>query len=389
MKKILVFLLSFVLLLPLFSVPASGAGFDGELQAVSAVLYEPETGTFLYEKDADRTLPPASVTKVMTILLICEAIDSGKLSPEETVTVSEYASSMGGSQVFLSPGEEMKVSDLLKCIVVASANDAAVAMAEHLAGSEDSFVAEMNRRAESLGMQNTHFENVTGLDDTVTHHVTSARDIALMSAELITKHPMILSYSGIWMDSIRDGSFTLTNTNRLIRFYPGATGLKTGSTAKAKFCISATAERGGLKLIAVIMAAPTRDVRNAEAKKLLDFGFANYEIYRSEGETVRNIPLTGAEESGFSAEYPSFVRLVEKGKAKAVRAERELRESYAAPIAPGEIVGKVCYTLGGEKIGETEIKASAGAERIGFWGVARRVTQKILAFYPDKSEKNG
>ncbi|MBQ7170657.1 MAG: D-alanyl-D-alanine carboxypeptidase [Clostridia bacterium] len=389
MKKILVFLLSFALFLPLFSVSVSGAEFDGQLQAVSAVLYEPETGTFLYEKDADHALPPASVTKVMTILLICEAIDSGKLSPEETVTVSEYASSMGGSQVFLSPGEEMKVSELLKCIVVASANDAAVAVAEHLAGSEDSFVAEMNRRAESLGMHNTHFENVTGLDDTVTNHVTSARDIALMSAELITKHPMILAYSGIWMDSIRDGSFTLTNTNRLIRFYPGATGLKTGSTAKAKFCISATAERGGLKLIAVIMAAPTRDVRNAEAKKLLDFGFANYEIYRSEGETIRDIPLTGGEESGFSAEYPSFLRLVEKGKAKSVRQERELEESYAAPIVPGEIIGKVFYTLDGERIGETDIKASAGAEKIGFWGVVRRVVQKIIAFYPDKSENDG
>ncbi|MBQ4297395.1 MAG: D-alanyl-D-alanine carboxypeptidase [Clostridia bacterium] len=388
MKKIIVFLLSCAIFLPLFSFPAAGAVFDGELQAAAAVLYEPETGTFLYEKEADLALPPASVTKVMTILLICEAIDSGKLSPDESVTVSEYASSMGGSQVFLSPGEEMNVAELLKCIVVASANDAAVAMAEHLAGSEDSFVAEMNRRAESLGMKNTHFENVTGLDDTVTNHVTSARDIALMSAELILKHPKILEYSGIWMDSIRGGSFTLTNTNRLIRFYPGATGLKTGSTAKAKFCISATAERSGLKLIAVIMAAPTRDIRNAEAKKLLDFGFANYEIYRAEGETIRGIPLTGGVTKSFSASYPSFQRLVEKGKARAIRPERETEESYAAPIAPGEIIGKVFYTLDSEKIGETDIKATDGAEKIGFWGVVRRVAQKIISFCPDISENN-
>lgn len=228
--------------------------YGKKVDAVSAILMEAGSGTVLYEQNADEPLPPASVTKTMTMLLVLEAIDTGKISLDDMVPVSENAASMGGSQVFLAPGETMSVSDLLKSMIVASANDAAVALAEYVCGSEEAFVARMNERAKELGCKNTHFENPTGLDDTATSHTMSARDIAIISREVIS-HELVFNYSTLWMDTIRGGAFGLTNTNRLIRFYKGATGLKTGSTAKAKFCISATAERGGLTLIAVIMAA--------------------------------------------------------------------------------------------------------------------------------------
>ena len=218
-----------------------------DVAAKSALLMEASTGTVLYSKNADEPLPPASVTIVMTLLLIMEAIDSGSLSLDEPVSVSEYAASMGGSQVYLEPGEKMTAEELIKCVVIASANDAAVALAEKVAGSETAFVALMNERASTLGIKNSHFENVTGLDDDTVDHVMSAYDIAVISRELM-KHPKIFEFSKTWMDSIRNGAFGLTNTNRLIRFYNGATGLKTGSTSKAKFCISATAERDGMHL---------------------------------------------------------------------------------------------------------------------------------------------
>ena len=217
----------------------------------------------------------------MTLTLVMEAVDSGKIRMDDVVTASAHAASMGGTQVFLEVGEQMSVEDLLKSVIIASANDAAVVLAEAIAGSEESFVAMMNVRAAELGMENTHFENTNGLDDTVTNHVTSARDIAIMSRELI-RHEKILQYSSIWMDTVRNGEFGLTNTNRLVRFYRGATGLKTGSTSKAKFCMSATAKRDGMHLIAVIMGAETKDIRNTEATKLLDWGFANYSLYASE-----------------------------------------------------------------------------------------------------------
>lgn len=224
----------------------------GELDAKSALLMEAETGEVLYEMNADESLPPASVTKIMTLLLVMEAVDGGSISLEDNVSVSEKAAGMGGSQVFLSSGEQMSVETLIKCTVISSANDAAVALAEYVCGSEEAFVARMNERAAELEMNSTHFENATGLDDTTVNHVTSARDIAIMSAQLM-RHDKILEFSSTWMDSIRDGAFTLTNTNRLVRFYDGATGLKTGSTSKAGFCMSATAKRGELHLIAVIM----------------------------------------------------------------------------------------------------------------------------------------
>ncbi len=246
------------------------------LSCASAVLMEKETGTLLYEQNAHEQLEPASVTKVMTLLLVMEAVDSGRVSLEDTVTVSAYAAGMGGSQVYLKEGEQMSVAEMIKCVTVVSGNDCAVALAEHLAGSETAFVAQMNQRAQELGMEDTTFLNCTGLP--AQGHVTSAYDIALMSRELILNHPSIREYTTIWMDSIRDGAFGLTNTNRLIRFYQGATGLKTGSTDSALYCMSATAERDGMELIAVVMKAPTTAQRFDDAKTLLDYGFANYAL---------------------------------------------------------------------------------------------------------------
>ena len=244
-----------------------------ESDAKSLILIEASTGKVLYENNADEALPPASVTKIMTLLLVMEAIEQGKLKLTDMVTVSEAAANMGGSQVYLEVGEQLSVEEMIKCVVIASANDAAYALAEAIAGTEESFVSRMNERARELQMRNANFENTNGLDDTTENHVMSARDIAIMSAELM-KYPVILKYTTIWQDSIRNGAFVLTNTNRLIRFYPGANGLKTGSTSKAGFCISAAAKREGMQLIAVVMGVSTRDSRNETAKQLLSWGFA-------------------------------------------------------------------------------------------------------------------
>ncbi len=314
MKKWISVCMALLLILPVLTVVPRAAQEDikpFDVNAKSAVLMDAHTGTVLYAKNASDALPPASVTKVMTLLLIMEAIDEGNLSLQDKVSVSEYAASMGGSQVYLEPFEEMIVEDLLKSVVIASANDAAVALAEKVGGSEEAFVNRMNERAAELGMESTHFENVTGLDDDVENHTLSALDIALVSRELITKHPAILQYSSIWMDTIRDGAFGLSNTNRLIRFYSGATGLKTGSTSKAGFCISATACRDGMHLIAVIMGSETRDIRNAAATQLLDWGFANYTVYSDEGGDAGEISVVGGMEpvvpltrEGFSVLLP-------------------------------------------------------------------------------------
>ncbi len=335
------------------------------LDCKSAVLMEAETGRVLYEQNADESLPPASVTKIMTLLLTMEAIEKGTITLDQMLTASDHAASMGGTQVFLEVGEQMSVEDLLKSVIIASANDAAVVLAEAIAGSEESFVAMMNSRAAELGMNNTHFENTNGLDDTVTNHVTSARDIAIMSRELIS-HEKILQYSGIWMDTVRNGEFGLTNTNRLVRFYRGATGLKTGSTSKAKFCISATAKRDGMHLIAVIMGAETRDVRNADAAKLLDWGFANYSLYTYEACKQGEIKLLGSKVDSISCKSEAFSVLVPKGKASKVTVETVLPESVNAPIRAGENVGKLVFNLDGETIGELNITSTATAERITF-----------------------
>ena len=346
------------------------------LPCASAILMDAKTGTVIYEQNADAALPPASVTKIMTLLLVMEAIDAGKIALGDMVTVSANAASMGGSQVYLKEGETMSVEEMLKCVVIASANDCAVALAELVAGSEEGFVSAMNQRAAELGMINTHFENTNGLDDTATNHVTSARDIAIMSRELIS-HPKILEYSGIWMDTIRDGTFGLTNTNRLVRFYPGCTGLKTGSTAKAKFCISATAERDGLSLICVIMAAETRDTRNASAAKLLDYGFANYASYRCDaGESV--VRVQGGVQPECQVRYDEFCALIPKGMGANVEKEIVLPDVLTAPLSAGDEVGKVVFKLNGAEIGSVPIRATASVDKIGFGTLFCRLLVQFL-----------
>ena len=277
MKQSLTVLLA-ALTLTAAAAPVQAAPADSglSLSCTSCLLMEKETGTILLEDNAHEKLEPASVTKIMTLLLVMEAVDSGRLSLDEPVTVSAYAAGMGGSQVYLEEGEQMPVSEMIKCVTVVSGNDCAVALAEHVAGSEGAFVSQMNQRARELGMADTTFLNCTGLP--AQGHVTSAHDIALMSRELILNHPKIRDYTTIWMDSIRGGEFGLTNTNRLVRFYQGTTGLKTGYTSSAQYCISATAERDGMELIAVIMKSPSVNQRFDDAKTLLDYGFANYSL---------------------------------------------------------------------------------------------------------------
>ena len=368
------------LLIPLqtFCAPAQAAEFTAESDARSLILIEAETGRVLYEKDADTPRPPASVTKVMTMLLVMEAIDGGKIKYDDAVSVSEHAANMGGSQVYLEAGEQMTVHELLKCVVVSSANDAAVALAEHICGSEEGFVTEMNKRAAELGMTRTVFENTNGLDDTTQNHVTTARDIAIMSAELITKHPKILEYSSIWMDSIRGGEFGLTNTNRLIRFYNGANGLKTGSTAKAGFCISASAKRDGMQLICVVMAASTRDSRNEIAKKLFDFGFANYRYVEYGACETETVSVKGSGKETLRLSYGGYKAVLEKTGGGSVSTELDLPEYVIAPIKAGDKVGSVRYTLNGETLAELPILASEDAERIGFTDQLLRLLRELL-----------
>lgn len=378
MKKIISALLSIAALLamPVRGLAADIMPFDVEAQ--SAALIDVETGRMLYSKNADAALPPASVTKVMTILLIMEEIDSGRLRYEDTVTVSAYAASMGGSQVFLEEGEQMSVSDMLKSVVIASANDGAVALAEHVAGSEEAFVEKMNRRAVDLGMKSTCFENVTGLDDDTVNHKTSAADIAVMSRQLIKYHPDVLRFSSLWMDSIRNGEFGLTNTNRLVRFYKGATGLKTGSTSKAGFCISASAERDGLHLVAVIMGSETRDKRNEAAKKLLDYGFANYSICTYEGARGETLFVSGGTRSSLSTEILPYKGLCKKGAGESWEIVCKYNERISAPVKKGDVVGSAKVVSGGEILGRVDIVAGEDVEAIS---LGRAFNMLLFSFF--------
>lgn len=364
MKKTIAIGLMFCMLCTLLVVPSNAVEFTGEINAKSAILMEQSSGKVLFEYNADEALPPASVTKVMTILLVLEAIDEGKITIDDPVTVSAYATSMGGSQIYLKENEVMSVSDLLKAVVVASANDAAVALAEHLYGTEEAFVARMNERAAELGMVNTNFCNTNGLDDTDTGHLTSARDIAIMSREVL-KHPLIFDYSTIWMDSVRNGEFGLTNTNRLIRFYHGANGLKTGSTSKAGFCISATAERDGMQLIAVIMGAPSRDTRNALAASLLDFGFANYSVRSFPGQTVDPVPVKGGTTRSCEASYAAASFVTEKSNEETTT-QVVYNTSLRAPVKKGDVVGTVRFLLGSEELGTTDLVAQSDVKQMTF-----------------------
>lgn len=369
-----------LMLVIMMCIPTSGIQIKEpqlEINAKSAVLIDANTGTVLYSLNKDTPLAPASVTKIMTLLLVFEAIEEGRLKYEDVLTVSENAASMGGSQVFLEPGETMQVEELLKCVIIASANDAALTLAEHTAGSEEAFVDLMNKRASELGMKNTHFENVTGLDDDVTNHLTTAYDIALMSRELI-KYEKVSKYATIWMDTIRNGEFGLTNTNRLVRFYNGITGLKTGSTSKAGFCVSATAKRDGLELIAVIMGAESSDVRNSCATKLLDYGFANYSVYQNEGKDLGTIKVLGGSKDYVSIKFDDYNTLENKGNEDKITYEIVIDENAVAPIKKGDVVGKVNYFFNREIIGSSDIYCTETIDKISFWQYFLKVLYSFI-----------
>ena len=339
----------------LFSTTAFAESDVMNLSCKSALLMDFATGTVLYENNAHEKMPMASVTKIMTMLLAMEAIDSGKMDYDDMITGSAYAKSMGGSTIFLDEGEALSVSDILKGIAVASGNDAAVAMAEHIAGSAPAFVEIMNKKAAELGMKNTNFVNCNGLD--AEGHYSTAYDIALMSRELL-KHPDIHKFTTIWMDSLRNGEFTLSNTNKLVRFYDGCTGLKTGSTDKALFCISATAKRNDLHLISVIMAAPTSKQRQADASSLLNYGFSNYSAKNivKKGENVKDIKIDkGTEKSCTLVCENDITSLSKKGEDKKYRKEYVLKKSIKAPVKKGDKAGElVCYD-GKTEVGRTNL----------------------------------
>lgn len=348
------------------------------VQAKSGILMEAKTGEVLYEWNPDEPLQIASVTKTMTMLLIMEALDSGKIKKEDTVTVSETAASMGGSQVFLEVGEQMSVHDMLKAIAVASGNDAAVAMAEHISGTHDAFVEKMNEKATELGLTNTHFINCTGLDETAEHY-SSARDVAIISRELL-KHPGILEYTTIWMDSLRDGAFGLSNTNKLIRFYQGANGLKTGSTSTAKYCLSATAERDGMQLIAVVICAPSTAERFGSASALLDYGFANYAVADSDKMdiTLPEITVHSGKETMIKPKEENIGFIVKKGNQDRVEYEIRAEESVKAPIEENQKLGEIIFRIDGEEVMKKDLLAEKEIARINPWQMFLRMAKKWL-----------
>ncbi len=373
--KVLAVLLTVFVIFAAFPLCASA---QVELYAPSVILIEANTGKILYEENADETRHPASVTKIMTLLLVFEAIEKGKIQMSDIVTVSDNAAKMGGSQIFLEVGEKMSVEDLVKSVVVCSANDAALALAEFVSGSESAFVEEMNNRAKELGMSNTRFENTNGLDDTTDTHLTTARDISLMSRELIVNHPDVLKYTTIWQDTIRNGEFTLTNTNKLIRFYDGANGLKTGFTSKSGYCISAAAKRDGMQLIAVIMGAETSDKRNVTAKRLFDYGFANYAYVEFEAPEGLEYKVVGGVKNSSFGGVNSTGTVVEKALSKDVKAETELYEKVAAPVKKGDVVGKVVYKSGDIVLGEETVYAAEDVEKMTYFELFSRIISKYF-----------
>ncbi len=355
---------------------------DLGLQCGGAVLIEMNSGNVLYDHNMHEQLRPASVTKVMTILLIMEAIDSGRLSYTDKIPCSENASNMGGSQIWLDVREELTVDEMLKAICVVSANDCTMAMAEYLAGSEEAFVKQMNEKANELGMNDTTFKNCHGIDED--GHVTSAYDISLMSRELLTKHPDITKYTTIWMDSLRDGKSELVNTNKLIRNYKGATGLKTGSTSVALFNLSASATRNDLSLIAVVMKAPSSQVRFSEAQKLLDYGFSNYEYKKlaNKGDTVKEIAVNKGVESKVNTvlETDSGI-LITKGQDKNIEQVIDIPEIVSSPIVQNQILGSITYTLNGEEIGKVNIVAEKSVDKISTFSMIEYVYGKWFSLF--------
>ena len=368
MKRVVWILVVCCLLVSVCPVTADAAAL--EVPGKSAVLMDVATGTVLYESNSHEKLSPASVTKVMTMLLIMEAIDSGKIGWDDTVTASEAAASKGGSQIYLKVGETMTVTDMVKSIAVSSANDAASAMAEHLAGSEGAFVEQMNSRAKELGMNDTNFVNCTGLDDApdAANHKTSAYDIALMSRELLKNHPDIKKFTTIWMDTVRGGAFGLANTNKMVRFYSGCSGLKTGFTSGAGYCLSASAQRDGMELIAVVMGSDTGQNRVAACKSMLDYGFANFALYTPVLQEGAAVPVVlGKGKSVNPIPGDSGALLVEKGRLASITTEISLEESVHAPVSRGQRLGTLTVKSGEQVLSRIPLVAETAVERKS-WG---------------------
>lgn len=373
----------------ILGVPLTAWGEEKEAvatEAPSGILMEVSTGTVLFEKNSQEQRSPASITKIMTLLLIFEELEKGTLTMEEEVVTSAYAKSMGGSQVFLEEGEKQTVETLIKCIVIASGNDASVAMAEHMAGSEEEFVRRMNQKAKELGMVHTKFEDCCGLTESAQHY-TTAEDVAVMSRELIQRFPRILEYSSIWMENIthvtNKGSeeFCLTNTNKLIRSYEGCMGLKTGSTSVAKYCVSAVAKRGDVTLLAVVMGAPDPKVRFRDAATMMNYGFGICNLYTDDNkEKLAPVPVTGGIKEEVGCRYKEeFCYLDTQGKnLEQVEKKVKYEKNLSAPIKKGEVLGKAIYFLEGEKIGETEIISTEGVKKAGFWDYLKKTGEKLL-----------
>lgn len=398
MKKTLCFILSLILFLNICTTNIYAIGGEDavitetpvistktadlpiEIKAKSALLMDVETGTVLLEYNADEKLYPASVTKVMTILLVAEAIADNKITLADRVTCSENAATKGGSQIWLEPGESMTVDELLRATVIGSANDAATLLGEYVSGSEEAFIARMNERAKELGMINTNFVNATGLDDTTDDHLTTARDIALMSCELL-KHDFIKKYTTVWMDSLRDGATELVNTNKLVRFYEGTTGLKTGTTSKAGCCISASAQREGLHLVAVVMGSENSDDRFNTAKAMLNYGFSTYTSYLPavDMNLIKPVPVIGGKkefaEVGFNGVKPI---LIKKGQEQDITVSVDTCSDVCAPVLKGQTLGTVTVKLGNETLAEYPITSICDIEKLTFFDSFIKVTNYIL-----------
>ena len=377
MKRFFYVLAIALLFIPIVSAHAEQPKVELATEARSAILIERDTGAILYEKNAHEPLPPASMTKIMTMLLIMEAIDQGKLKLDERVRASEYAASMGGSQIFLEPGEEMTVDDLLKGVAIGSGNDAAVALAERIAGSEEAFVHMMNEKAKQLGIKHTTFENATGLP--AKNHYSTAYDMAMMAKELL-KYDLITKYTGTYEDYLRehtDKKFWLVNTNRLVKFYPGVDGLKTGYTSEAKYCLTATAKKGNMRVIAVVFGAPTPKARNAQITKMLDYAFSHYEtkpLYKK-GETIAMLPVSKGKKKAVAAvtSEPISVLLQKGEKSEAVKTTWKLNKKVKAPVKKGDVLGMLVVKKDGAVIAKSPLVAKEQVEEANMWEFFKRM----------------
>lgn len=382
---LMITILTGILPFSIYAEEDTGNTTDLGLQSKAAVLMEASTGTIIYENNPDQVLSPASITKIMTLVLIFDALESGQISLEEQVTTSAHAKSMGGSQVFLEEGEVQTVDTLIKCIIIASGNDASVAMAEYIAGSEQEFVQKMNERAKGLGMENTNFEDCCGLTDSDGHY-TTARDVAIMSRELITKYPAIFNYSTIWMENIThvtakgSSEFGLANTNKLLKQYQWTTGLKTGSTSKAKYCVSATARKNDIDLIAVIMAAPDYKIRFAEARTLLEYGFSHCSVYKDLNEDkLEKVKVSLGVSEKVKVEYKGeFSYLSTTGEnVNEITKKICLKEKAEAPVKKGDVMGTAEYYLGETKVGSVDIVAAEEVRKIVFFDCIKKLVNAL------------